>query len=286
MIDFMRLTMFMTLFSFQFLKAQDLEFKLVKRFGFPTNEFHDDWAFQSFDQYKENKMIIPYAQENAHRLRAVSENGIALIINKELFGKGRIHGVIGLEYARTNYEKWQFFIKDFNNLFIHHDRASLNFGGFKRFSFFNEKLIFDIGLVLQKRFYFNQIQSFEQNEIRYNSSINLASELITYRDKFYPNEGNKSLNLFRNFHFEFNSNISFRLDERIYINAGFDYNRNNIFYYDYFAVGFEEEWFEGEGWNTSVFRKDPYEGDNGAKEKVKSHFKYFTIGLTVNLQRP
>ena len=262
-----------------FLNGQETELKLIKRFGNPKNYNNDEWTDQSYSLYEENKMTIPNGFKNAHRLRATSENSYLLLINKELYPKWNIYGTIGLEYARTHYEKKQYFYRRLNDILIHNDRLSFHFGAFKRFSFFNDRLFLDLGGEIQKRMYFQKIKHAEKDNIIRGDFINHASEITTYRNGSYGENGYKAHNILNNFFLELNTNISFAINNELFVNLGFDYNRNNTLYYDYFAVGFYRENIGGQN-NTTIYRKDPYEGPNGQKEKVRSHFKYFTIGLT------
>lgn len=271
-----------------FLKAQDIEVKVVGRFGSPRNYINEQWIQQSYGSYEQNKMLVPNQLINDHRLFSTSDNGILIKLNKPLNKKNGIFGTIGIEYARTGYTKNQYFNDVyFEPLYFHHDRSTLHFGGFKRFNFFNGKLFLDFGVSFQRRIYHRNIQ-FHEKELQpvtsqYGDLLQYHSSITVYQGYTYNSNGERRINVLNNIHFEFNSSISFKINRELDLSLGFDYNRNHILHYDFFAIGFQSDFPPSGGLETTVYKKDPYAGEDGAKETVRSHFRYFNIGFTYKL---
>lgn len=284
MIKLIKLIFVFIILITSFLHGQNFEARLSWRYGTPTQFFKE---FQHPDPLNETNLDL----ELSNNIFTVSDVGVLSSFNYKVLKKWNIFSTIGLEYSRSNfYKEVKFNNTRLDVISFNYERISAQIGGFKRFDFYDNRLSLDLGFNIQKRFFLSDDNTFKQDlrTAKYYDYYEYEYSLTTYHDGYYTSEGFQPYTFWNNFHLELNAKLAFRLYKNIDFVLGFDYNRNHVFYYDFYKranlykkiTTHEPDGTISVTETIETMESQPYIGENGAKRSVRSHFLYLNFGLS------
>lgn len=253
--------------------GQNSEIGISYRFGIPLNNL--------------TPLPIPYNNNitsDTRSIKPLNDQGFQINFQGLFWKKLKLYYSFGYEYSVSKDYLHIFTPQPIDNIFIKNNRTVLLFGLHKHFHFYDNKLILDLGLDLNKRysefdqssyksdFHFSQ----NYNWIDYSYQINIYSEL--------PGDFNSIGNKLKNISCNYSLHLKFLLKKNFYFKFGVEYIRNVIYYYDYtyttrFYYGGSDTPSEINTYNA----QDPY-----IKESINKKYLYLTSGINYkfNLKKP
>lgn len=218
-IFFVALFLFISDFGF----CQNHEVELKYRFGLATENF----------QMSEPG---PYTSYNHYKTRSLNDQGIVLNYKYQIWKRARLFLSGGVDFSKSKH--FQRINQDLggrniDNIIISKKRYTFHLGIHKQFNFYNDKVILDLGCDVIRRNYgskidnysidFKRSEHFDWIEYRY-------SYTAFYDDEHYGSgalDGRKKLNL------EWSLTAKYEIYKNLYLDIGFSYSRQNIFFYNY-----------------------------------------------------
>lgn len=251
--------------------AQKSEFQVNYRFGYPTNNL---------------KMVSAYSGNNINeyknmKVKSLYDNGLTFNYKYLIWERIKLFANCGFEISQSKH--YQPLIDPsgrlLENIELSDNRIGFYLGLSKQIHLYDSRLILDLGIQFVDRYPFEKRIDYKtdyhygvQNWIEYKYELN------TYFGEFYPNDGTIEnipsfyLNL------DYNANLKFKLRDNIFINLGFNYSRNNHFFYDFkYSILY---YYNGSSTPDDTFEFYGLSGSNNPKFPIKNHYLYLNTGIT------
>jgi len=218
------------------------------------------------------------------KMRNLNDKGVYFNYKYKLFKKINLYISTGFDLSQSKY--YQKILdgrpKHLDNIIINKTRLTYHiFGLNQQFNFYGGKLILDLGINWIERIYSNKIDNYKTAYKSNNEDwIKYKYDLTTYYDRLYINESNIRGNDMT-FNLEYNVHIKAKIYKNTYLNFGFNYTRNNIFFYDYTV---DVLYFHNGSTTPTAFWFDQGFGDK-TKNGIRDHFLYFNFGISYKFEK-
>lgn len=251
--------------------AQKNELQFNYRFGFPTNNLKEisSYSGNNINEYKNM------------RVRSLYDNGLTLNYKHQIWKRIKLFANIGIEISHSKY--YQPLIDPSGRLLENIEIASSSIGLYlglnKQIHLYDSKLILDFGIQFVDRYPLKkQVDYVTDYHYGIQNWIAYKYELNTYYGEFHPNDGTiQNLpSLYLNLNYNFN--LKFKLRKSMFLNLGFNYSRNNYFFYDFkYSILY---YYNGSSTPNESYEFYGLSGSNNPKFPVKDHFFYINTGIT------
>lgn len=251
--------------------SQRHELNLNYRFGVPTNNF---------------TILTPDGLTNHNYLktRSVHDQGLTLNYKYEIWQKANLFLSTGIEFSGSKHYQPIYAIGDsknhLDNIIIRKNRLTVHlFGIHKQFNLIDDRLLIDIGWDVINRFYFPKSDRYYSDFKSNNEDwIKYKYEFITYYDKYYENDGTVDNRRYMYLNADVNLHFIGKISNIIYVDFGFNYSRNNVFFYDYtYTVQY---YYGGSPTPTSTWSFLGIDGLFDPKYAIRDHYIYLSLGLS------
>ncbi|MBK6952787.1 MAG: hypothetical protein IPH24_12255 [Crocinitomicaceae bacterium] len=217
------------------------------------------------------------------QMRSVSDMGAILKYKFRVWKKWNIYVSSGIELSQSKHYQ-PIFASGYaqmhlDNIIIKKNRFTVNwFGLHKQFQLYNDKLLIDFGCEVVDKFYFSKVDNYSSDYIKNSTPtdqwIDYSYDLTTYYDQFYPS--GDITGGYRRLFLDWNLHLKFLLSHDLYFDFGFNYTRNNLFFYDYsysvrYYVGGSET---PTNYYSFLGTAPPH------KNAVRNHYLYLNFGLS------
>lgn len=251
--------------------AQKSEIQFNYRFGYPTNNLKEisQYSGKNINEYK-NRGVKP-----------LYDNGLTLNYKYQIWERIKLFANIGMEMSKSKHYLPLIDPSErlLENIEISDSRVGFYFGLNKQIHLYDSKVIVDFGIQFVDRYPLSKQVDYKtdyhygiQNWIEYKYELN------THYGEYHPNDGTIEnipsfyLNL------DYNLNLKFKLSKKMFLNLGFNYSRNNHFFYDFkYSILYYEN---GSSTPTNSFDYYGLVGSNNPKFPVKNHYFYINTGIT------
>lgn len=172
------------------------------------------------------------------------------------------------------------------NVIINKSRITLHpIGLKKRFQFNNSPLSVNIGATLVNRIYLGGNDVLERDyEFVNHDWFDVSYEIETfYNEQKNSGDGITVPELYINWNLDYNLQFNYDISPRFQANLGFNYSRNNIFFYNYsYSLRF---YYNNSPTPNGSGGQGPLTGSFDPKYGVEDHFFYLNTGLTYRFQK-
>jgi len=254
--------------------SQKHEVGINYRYGVPTQNF---------------KIFEPDGITRYHYLeaRSVSDFGIIFKYKYKIWERAGIYISGGLEYSKSKHYQPIYAIGNasmhLDNIVINKSRYTLNwFGIHKQFNLFENKLIVDLGCDVVDKFYSSKIDNYSSDYIKNTNPgdqwIDYSYNLTAHYDEYYENNFHIDGSNFKYVFLDWSLQLKFLLKQNLYFDFGFNYTRNNIFFYDYtYSVRY---YIGGSTTPTNIYNHGGLTGLFDPKYAVRDHYLYLHFGMS------
>jgi hypothetical protein len=264
---------YITLFLFSInTYAQKHEITFGNRFGIANSQF------------KKLELDNPEFIKHA-RPQAVYDLGIGIDYKYQIWKKARLFVTTGIYFSKAQYT---FLLNGVFNkgatlaqVLINRNRVDFQpLGLSKQFSLFQDNLKIELGVTMIYRHFHNRDDRYLQDtyltttsvsgnknrRYKYDINVNYGRYLA---NPDYPDEDNININ------WAYGVSSKYKLQDNLYFNFGFFYQRNYYFAYD-FSYDLELQFNDGSTGVQNVSSHPTF----GSKYMIKDHFLNVTIGLS------
>lgn len=205
--------------------------------------------------------------------------GAELMYGYTIIEKRKIVLTTGASFNNTSFYQKIFdkTLKNIDNIYIKSSHINLNIIGInKLINLYDDKIKLSIGFTWIERLFFKKSKIYSTEYINSNESwVKYRYNLTTYQSNFFTNDSNiKRKDM--HFNFKYNVSLNYKLTSKMYLNFGFQYIRNYIFFYDY---NYDVLYYH----NNSSVPTDSYSFigyTNDTKFGVKSNFLCLKFGTS------
>lgn len=262
---------FICFFAIGSVFAQKNELQFNYRFGFPTNNLKEisSYSGNNINEYKNM------------RVRSLYDNGLTFNYKHQIWERIKLYANIGFELSHSKH--YQPLIDPtgrlLENIEIASNRVGLYLGLNKQIHLYDSKLILDFGIQFVDRYPLKkQVDYVTDYHFGIQNWIAYKYELNTYYGEFHSNDGTVQNLPSLYLNLDYNFNIKFKLRKNMFLNLGFNYSRNNYFFYDFkYSILY---YYNGSSTPTESYEFYGLSGSNNPKFPVKDHFFYVNTGIT------
>ncbi|MFT6245365.1 MAG: opacity protein-like surface antigen [Salibacteraceae bacterium] len=247
--------------------GQNHEISLNYRIGLATNQnqitnpdFSNHLEYKQADTRFDQGVTLDYGYKVWKKLNLFVSGGIEVSESKNYFritdGPGGYH----LANVEMNTGRFAY-------------RIGLN----KQFSFFENKMILDIGCHIVDRFYFSDSKLYSQPATTSHLDwIDYEYELETKHGEYFLNPNGIQNKMYMFLNLDYSLGLKLKVSKNMFMNLGLNYARNNISFYNFNYV--VTHYDGGSSIPTSIYTNEGIE--DIAKYGIRDHFIYLNMGLS------
>lgn len=257
-----------------------LVFALTYQTGWAQSELDLQFRFgSSTKNYSVNEPVVDgFYTGDVYRMRTQYDIGSVISYHYPIWKRFQIYATAGLEFSQSKHYLpiIDSYDRHVESVSITSNRFSWHLGIKKRFSFFDDKIHLDLGWRIVDRYPIQKNATY-LSDFKFNNEdwIEYSYEIDTYYGSYRQNNKVVKFATYIDLNAQFEIDLSFDLSEKLRLQTGITYSRNNYFFYNY-NYTFRYYYNGSSTPNETVQNIGAFPGDLG----VLDHYLYLNAGLT------
>lgn len=255
--------------------AQNQELSIDYRIGLASNRLLSNTPTQ-------------YTQYDYQKMRSMYDQGLVLGYQYKIWKRFNLFLSGGLELSQSSYYlplvDYHQTLHHLDNIEVKQQRYTLRYGIHKQFTFYEGKVVLDLGCEVVDKYYFNSYHKYS-SDFKTNSldGTRYSYTVKTYYGGIYNNDEHIHSKGYFYLNADYMAKLKLRLHRNVFLDLGVTYSRNNIFFYNY---SYSLVYYQNGSPNpTGTYNQQELDGDYHPKYIIRDHFLYFNAGVTYKFDK-